>query len=177
MKLMFFGTFIALLTYCQAYAEVRGYYFSPVAAESTFGTTYKFHIEGMEGYVTSAELYVSPAARPIWNNNFNLWGSESTSPLLNDPSDRGTYSGYGYVPRDLLFNSYWGVDVTDLMRTVKLPYVKIDISGALFTKGSSLRVTTLVPVPEPSTLLLAAVGLPLLLRRRRTNPCARRRTC
>jgi hypothetical protein len=157
MKSMLLGAFIALLTCCRGYAEFHGYYFTPSDAGSSFGTTYKFHVEGMKGYVMSAELFVSPAARPIWNNNFLLWGSESTSPLLGDPSDRTTYRGRGYVPRDLLFNSYWGVDVTELMRSVKSPYVKIHISDARFTKDASLRVTTFVP--EPSSLVLLAIGV------------------
>jgi hypothetical protein len=118
----------------------------------------------MEGYVTSAELYVSPAARPIWNNNFSLWGSESTSPFLGDPSERTTYIGRGYVPRDLLFNSYWGVDVTELMRSVKSTYVKIDLSDVLFTKDASLRVTTFVPEPSSLVLLAIVVGASLIAR-------------
>ncbi len=95
MKSMLLGAFIALLTCCRGYAEFHGYYFTPSDAGSSFETTYKFHVEGMKGYVTSAELFVSPAARPIWNNNLNLWGSESTAPLLSDRSDRTTYIGRG----------------------------------------------------------------------------------
>jgi hypothetical protein len=152
MKSMLLGVFIALLTCCRAYAEINGYVLTPSDADVFPFSEYKFHVERIEGRVTSAELYVSPAARPIWNNFFDVYGSESNLPLLGDASFSYQNIGKRYVPRDLLFNSYWGLDVTDFMRSVKSPYVELRIYDALFTKGAYLTVQSFVP--EPSSLAL-----------------------
>lgn len=77
MKLMLLGTFITLLICCRGNAQNFSYLFTPIDADVSFADQYKFHVEGIKGYVTSAELFVTPAARPIWNNNLSLFGSES----------------------------------------------------------------------------------------------------
>jgi hypothetical protein len=167
MRSVILATLLALLAGRRGLAESNNYYyFPPTDFESTSGSTYKFHIEALKGHVTIAELYVSPAARPIWNNNFNLYGSGSTTPLLDDFSYTSSFSGRGYVPRNLLFREYWAVDVADLLRSVNAPYVRIHASDVSFTKDAYLRVTTVVP--EPSSAMSAiGVAATLIARHRR----------
>lgn len=50
---------------------------------------------------------------------------------------------------------------------VELTHTRFDRSGALNAASGTLGIRVASTVPEPSTLLLAAVGLPLLWRRRR----------
>jgi hypothetical protein len=166
MKLMLLGPFIALVACCSAHAETKGYYFTPSDADVSYWCTYKFP-SSVEGDVTSATLYVSPAGRPIWDTTLGLYGYECTTPLIGGPT--GTYFSIGerYLNRNLQFGEYWGLDVTNFMRSVKSPYVQINISSEnTYTRGAWLSVTTFIP--EPSSFVYLAFGAgSLVIRRRR----------
>ena len=145
---MLLGATLAIVTACPVYAESRSYGFYPNGYESSLGTSYKFHVDAMKGRVTSAELVVSPAALPIWNNYPDVYGGESNSPLLSDQSHSSYYIGKRFISPNILFNQYWSLDVTEFMRTVRSPYAMISISDGRFTQGASLIVTTFVPEPS-----------------------------
>jgi hypothetical protein len=166
---MFLGAFIALLACSPGYAEFNSYFLSPSDADVSYWCAYKFPSGGIQGYVISATLYVTPAARPLWESTLDLYGYESTTPLLGGPTIAWYDIGTRYINLNLLFGEYWGLDVTDFMRNVKSPYVQINISSYYnsFTSGAQLTVTTFVP--EPSSFAMAFVALAALPTRRRKS--------
>jgi hypothetical protein len=168
MKLMLLGPFIALLACCPGYAEFNNYFLSPSDADVSYWTAYKFPSGDIQGYVTSATLYVSPAALPVWNTTLGLYGYESTTPLLGGPTTSWYDIGTRYYRRNIRFGEYAELDVTDFMRNVKSPYVEIHIStDELFTRGAQLRVTTFVPEPSSFDYLAICIGALLIASRSR----------
>ena len=144
-------------------AKISGNY-SPAAEGQTFEmptdelTLMNAHFSQANAIAIIVELSPLSGARgnvdDIWSGSFAGEPSGSAANVTT------------FVPR--LGPGLSGYHFTRLTQTIDWYHLEMNGRYLVASVGQTTRIYGDVAVPEPSTLLLAAVGLPLLLRRRRT---------
>lgn len=159
---MVLAVLIPLVASCPGQAESNTYFFDPSNADGIY-PAFKFPIGEIRGNVTSATLFVSPAAFPISNLAIHLFGGESNTPILHDSISDWTEIGTRYLPESMRYYEAAGLDVTDFVRTAKSPYVQIDVFSYWNVFRDNARLQVITFVPEPSSLVSLTIGVGALL--------------
>jgi hypothetical protein len=135
-----------------------------------------FSLSSVTGTVTQALLSVNPDSLPLWGNPVQVYGFSSDIGLLSSSDyNAGTFIGSWTLP-SLSFRQDAYFDVTALFTNGLGPYVGfnlrsagVDVFCSLENNYGEPEELTLTTIPEPSTWVMVAMGIGVVLGGRRLH--------
>jgi hypothetical protein len=153
--------------------------FNLLCAGNIQGVT-MFSLFSVTGKVTQALFSVNPYALPLSADPVQVYGYSSASGSLSYDYNAGTYTYLGsWTLPSLAFGQVAYFDVTALFTNGLGPYVGFNLQCAGVDEFCSLannygepEELTLTIIPEPSTCVLVAMGIGVVLGGRRLRRCS-----
>ena len=126
----------------------------------------EFPLNSVTYNIEKATLSINPYSLPLWGKSVNLYGYASNDGKLTFADyNAGDFLGTWTLPDNLWFGQDAYFDVTDFMSQVKSPYVGFNLrsngtdvfSSVEYNYGHPAQLS-LVPTPEPASMLLFGLG-------------------